>query len=162
MRLLRDGDESAVATMVAAGPGGPGEAAATRVVIAEDHAEMADVLRTYLEAVGYEVRVARDGVEAAAITAAFAPAVVVLDANMPGWSGWALLASWKGVPHEAPGGTRGEAAPALPSPAPAVVMLTGDDVFPAVARHAEAVLRKPAALRTIAAVVAQQVAARAG
>ena len=111
MRLLRDGDESAVATMVAAGPGGPGEAAATRVVIAEDHAEMADVLRTYLEAVGYEVRVARDGVEAAAITAAFAPAVVVLDANMPGWSGWALLASWKGVPHEAPGGTRGEAAP---------------------------------------------------
>lgn len=148
--------------MVAAGPGGAGEAAATRVVIAEDHAEMADVLRTYLEAVGYEVRVARDGVEAAAVTAAFAPAVVVLDANMPGWSGWALLAAWKGVPHEAPAGRGGDdPVPALPSRAPAVVMLTGDDVFPAVARHAEAVLRKPAALRTIAAVVAQQVAARA-
>jgi CheY-like chemotaxis protein len=130
-----------------------------RVLVAEDHAEMADVLRTYLEAAGYDVRVARDGVEAAELTARFAPTVVVLDANMPGWNGWALLAAWKGAPLP-PGAA---AMPPAPQPArvPAVVMLTGDDVFPAVASEADAILRKPAALRTIAAVVAQQLAARA-
>jgi CheY-like chemotaxis protein len=130
------------------------------VLIADDHAEMAEVLRTYLEAVGYEVRVARDGVEAAALTAEFGPSVVVLDANMPGWNGWALLAAWKGLPL--PPGVASHGTPPAPARVPAVVMLTGDDVFPSVASEAEAVLRKPAALRTIAAVVAQQVAARGG
>lgn len=139
-------------------PGPMPASGAARVLIAEDHAEMADVLRTYLEAVGYEVRVARDGVEAATLTAEFGPTVVVLDANMPGWNGWALLAAWKGVAP--PPGVVSHGTPPAPVRVPAVVMLTGDDVFPAVASEADAVLRKPAALRTIASVVAQQVAAR--
>ncbi len=152
---MHDGGPTAT-TMARTGV--PGATGAVRVLIAEDHAEMADVLRTYLEAVGYEVAVARDGVEAAELAVRLAPAVVVLDANMPGWSGWALLAAWKGAPQPA-GGAMPRPVPA-PSRVPAVVMLTGDDVFPEVARVADAILRKPAALRTIAAVVAEQVAAR--
>jgi two-component system, OmpR family, response regulator len=112
------------------------------LVIAEDHAEMADVLLTYLEAAGYEVHLARDGIAAASLIERVAPMLVVLDANMPGLSGWTILERLKG-----PGAT---------SPTPQVVMLTGDDNFPPVAALADVVLRKPAALRKIAAVLAER------
>jgi len=110
-----------------------------RIVVAEDHAEMADVLQTYLEAAGYEVHLARDGVLAASLIDSVRPTLVVMDANMPGLSGWTLLSRLKG---------RGAAAPL-------VVMLTGDDDFPDDAAQADVILRKPAALRRVAAVLAE-------
>jgi len=110
-----------------------------RIVVAEDHAEMADVLLTYLEASGYEVHLARDGVLAAAMIDEVKPTLVVLDANMPGLSGWTLLSRLK---------ERGAAAPL-------VVMLTGDDDFPDESVSADVILRKPAALRRVAAVLAE-------
>ena len=67
------------------------------------------------------------------------PSLVVLDANMPGLSGWTLLSRLK---------ERGAAAPL-------VVMLTGDDDFPVESASADVILRKPAALRRIAAVLAE-------
>jgi DNA-binding response OmpR family regulator len=115
-----------------------------RIVVAEDHAEMADVLQTYLEAAGYEVHLARDGVLAASMIDAVKPALAVLDANMPGLSGWTLLSRLKG---------RGASAPL-------VVMLTGDDDFPAESASADVILRKPAALRKVAAVLAELLAGR--
>lgn len=114
-------------------------ASRARIVVAEDHAEMADVLRTYLEAAGYDVHLARDGVLAASMIDEVQPALVVLDANMPGLSGWTLLSRLKG---------RGAAAPL-------VVMLTGDDDFPVESASADVILRKPAALRRVAAVLAE-------
>jgi DNA-binding response OmpR family regulator len=116
-----------------------------RIVVAEDHAEMADVLQTYLEAAGYEVHLARDGVLAASLIDAVQPALAVLDANMPGLSGWTLLSRLKG---------RG-------ADAPLVVMLTGDDDFPPESASADVILRKPAALRRVAAVLAELLAGRA-
>jgi DNA-binding response OmpR family regulator len=107
-------------------------------VVAEDHAEMADVLQTYLEAAGYEVHLARDGIIAAELIDQVQPALAVLDANMPGLSGWTLLTRLK---------ARGAGAPL-------VVMLTGDDEFPVESAKADTILRKPAALRRIAAVLA--------
>lgn len=115
-----------------------------RIVVAEDHAEMADVLLTYLEAAGYEVHLARDGVLAAAMIDEVKPTLVVLDANMPGLSGWTLLSRLK---------QRGMAAPL-------VVMLTGDDDFPAESASADVILRKPAALRRVAAVLAELLGAQ--
>jgi DNA-binding response OmpR family regulator len=115
-----------------------------RIVVAEDHAEMADVLRTYLEAAGYEVHLARDGVLAAELIDAVHPALAVLDANMPGLSGWTLLSRLKG---------RG-------ADSPLVVMLTGDDDFPVESASADVILRKPAALRRVAAVLAELLAGR--
>lgn len=117
-----------------------------RIVVAEDHAEMADVLQTYLEAAGYEVHLARDGVLAASLIDSVHPALAVLDANMPGLSGWTLLARIK---------ERGAGAPL-------VVMLTGDDDFPAESASADVILRKPAALRKVAAVLAELLAERPG
>lgn len=116
-----------------------------RIVVAEDHAEMADVLQTYLEAAGYDVHLARDGVLAASLIDEVQPALAVLDANMPGLSGWTLLSQLK---------QRGAAAPL-------VVMLTGDDDFPAESVSADMILRKPAALRRVAAVLAELLAGRA-
>ena len=121
--------EAAPATKVPARP---------RIVVAEDHAEMADVLQTYLEAAGYEVHLARDGVMAAAMISDVKPALAVLDANMPGMSGWTLLAQLKAERHTSP----------------LIVMLTGDDDFPVEAASADVILRKPAALRRVAAVLA--------
>ena len=115
-----------------------------RIVVAEDHAEMADVLQTYLEAAGYEVHLARDGVLAASLIDDVNPALAVLDANMPGLSGWTLLSRLK---------ERGAGAPL-------VVMLTGDDDFPAESASADVILRKPAALRRVAAVLAELLAGR--
>jgi DNA-binding response OmpR family regulator len=115
-----------------------------RIVVAEDHAEMADVLQTYLEAAGYDVHLARDGVMAAELIDTVQPVLAVLDANMPGLSGWTLLARLK----------------ARESGAPLVVMLTGDDDFPAESAKADVILRKPAALRRVAAVLADLLAGR--
>ena len=127
--------------------GDPGDAVASpraRIVVAEDHAEMGDVLLTYLEAAGYEVHLARDGVLAAAMIERVRPTLVVMDANMPGLSGWTLLSRLKGQGAEAP----------------LVVMLTGDDDFPEDAAQADVILRKPAALRRVAAVLAELLASR--
>lgn len=152
-------DTAAIATSVA--PPSPSGAGAACVLVAEDHAEMAEVLRTYLEAAGYAVVVARDGLEAGALAVREAPAVAILDANMPGCSGWALLAAWKGAESGSAGVTAAPAVVARPARVPAVLMLTGDDVFPPEAALADAVLRKPASLRAIAAAVAAQLAAGA-
>lgn len=121
-----------------------GAAVRQRIVVAEDHAEMADVLQTYLEAAGYDVHLARDGVMAAELIDTVQPALAVLDANMPGLSGWTVLARLK----------------ERETGAPLVVMLTGDDDFPAESARADAILRKPAALRGVAAVLAELLAGR--
>jgi len=59
------------------------EAAEGRVLVVEDDAEIADVLRRSLRGEGYEVRVSGDGVEALDVAAAFVPDLVVLDLGLP-------------------------------------------------------------------------------
>ena len=56
---------------------------ARRVLIADDNLDAAEVLSSLLEAMGHDVRVAHDGVEALAVGAAFEPEVVLLDLGMP-------------------------------------------------------------------------------
>ena len=132
-------DDAPPASTTVAVPTDSAAAICHRIVVAEDHAEMADVLQTYLEAAGYEVYLARDGVMAAELIDSVQPALAVLDANMPGLSGWTLLARLK----------------ERDARAPLVVMLTGDDDFPAESALADVILRKPAALRRVAAVIAE-------
>ena len=86
----------------------------------------------------------RDGIMAAELIDAEQPALAILDANMPGLSGWTLLTRLK---------ARGATAPL-------VVMLTGEDDFPAESAQADVILRKPAALRRIAAVLAELLSSR--
>jgi len=54
-----------------------------RVLIVEDDADIADVLRRSLRNEGYEVRTSADGVEALDVAAGFFPDLVVLDLGLP-------------------------------------------------------------------------------
>src|SRR5436309_14121486 len=59
------------------------EAATGRVLVVEDDAEIADVLRRTLRQEGHDVRAAADGVEALAIADEFVPDLVILDLGLP-------------------------------------------------------------------------------
>ncbi len=54
-----------------------------RVLVVEDDAEIADVLRRSLAQEGYEVQTSADGVEALDVAAGFVPDLVVLDLGLP-------------------------------------------------------------------------------
>jgi DNA-binding response OmpR family regulator len=58
-----------------------------RVLVVEDDADIADVLRRSLRNEGYEVRTSGDGAEALDIAAGFMPDLVVLDLGLPGMDG---------------------------------------------------------------------------
>jgi DNA-binding response OmpR family regulator len=57
--------------------------ATARVLVVEDDAEIADVLRRSLRKEGYDVRASADGVDALEAASAFAPDLVVLDLGLP-------------------------------------------------------------------------------
>src|SRR5918998_1738303 len=58
-----------------------------RVLIVEDDAEIADVLRRSLRIEGYDVKVSGDGTEALGEADLFEPDAVVLDLGLPGMDG---------------------------------------------------------------------------
>ena len=58
-----------------------------RVLIVEDDADIADVLRRSLRNEGYEVRTSADGIDALDVAAGFIPDLVVLDLGLPGLDG---------------------------------------------------------------------------
>ncbi|MFZ0158908.1 MAG: response regulator transcription factor [Kineosporiaceae bacterium] len=60
---------------------------AARVLVVEDDATVAEVVRTYLEHAGLEIEHAADGVTALAVAARMNPDLVVLDLMLPGLSG---------------------------------------------------------------------------
>ncbi|NTU85150.1 MAG: response regulator, partial [Chloroflexales bacterium] len=61
----------------------PGAAAPPRILLAEDSEENIRVLRDYLSAHGYEVTVARNGIEAVAEVEAQRPDAILMDIQMP-------------------------------------------------------------------------------
>src|SRR5215207_4381378 len=63
------------------------DASGGRVLVVEDDADIADVLRRSLRNEGYEVRTSADGVEALDVAAGFFPDLVVLDLGLPGMDG---------------------------------------------------------------------------
>lgn len=62
-----------------------------KILIADDEAEIRDVLRLYLEKDGYEVAEASDGVEAMEKLRKEKPDLVILDIMMPGLDGYRVL-----------------------------------------------------------------------
>lgn len=62
-----------------------------KILIADDEAEIRDVLRLYLEKDGYEVVEATDGVEAMEKIQNENPDLVILDIMMPGLDGYRVL-----------------------------------------------------------------------
>lgn len=62
-----------------------------KILIADDEAEIRDVLRLYLEKDGYEVTEASDGMEAMEILRKEKPDLAILDIMMPGLDGYRVL-----------------------------------------------------------------------
>ena len=63
------------------------EVATGRVLVIEDDAEIADVLRRFLRQEGHEVRIAADGEGALPAASEFVPDLVILDLGLPGVDG---------------------------------------------------------------------------
>jgi signal transduction histidine kinase len=59
-----------------------------RVLIAEDSADAAEMLRVMLRLKGHDVRVAEDGARAVALAEAFDPQIAFVDIGMPGMDGY--------------------------------------------------------------------------
>jgi two-component system phosphate regulon response regulator PhoB len=68
---------------------------ATRILIVEDEAAIAELLAINLRHAGYEVNVAPDAESAIASVTQMLPALVILDWMLPGQSGLALARSWR-------------------------------------------------------------------
>ena len=73
-----------------------------RILVVEDHDDLADALRVNLRAEGFRATVARDGRQALAAVRADAPEIVVLDLGLPGLDGFELLARLRAEGHWCP------------------------------------------------------------
>ena len=73
-----------------------------RILIVEDHEDLADALRANLRSEGYQASVASDGRQALAMVRAAPPDIVVLDLGIPGLDGLALLSHLRAEGHWCP------------------------------------------------------------
>ncbi|HYC50166.1 MAG TPA: response regulator [Gemmatimonadaceae bacterium] len=73
-----------------------------RILIVEDHDDLADALRTNLRSEGYQATVASDGRQALAMVRADPPDIIVLDLGIPGIDGLALLSRLRAEGHWCP------------------------------------------------------------
>ncbi len=73
-----------------------------RILIVEDHDDLADALRTNLRSEGYQASVASDGRQALAMVHADVPDLIVLDLGIPGIDGFALLSRLRAEGHWCP------------------------------------------------------------
>jgi DNA-binding response OmpR family regulator len=70
----------------------------TPILVVDDDPNSLDIVRTYLEAKGYEVATATDGRDALAKLEQVRPALVLLDVMMPGMDGWEVARVIKNHP----------------------------------------------------------------
>src|SRR5687767_2078635 len=73
-----------------------------RILIVEDHDDLADALRANLRSEGYHAAVASDGRQALAMVRADPPDIVVLDLGIPGIDGLTLLSRLRAEGHWCP------------------------------------------------------------
>lgn len=75
-----------------------------KILIAEDDVFLQKVFEAKMKKVGYEIRIATDGEEVAAILAEFTPDLIVLDLILPKKNGFEILkelkgsSKWKDIP----------------------------------------------------------------
>lgn len=71
----------------------PAPVSRCRVAVAEDDPAILELLQIHLETAGYDVELARNGVEAVELVKTSRPSVLVLDLNMPELDGFGVLAA---------------------------------------------------------------------
>lgn len=70
------------------------------ILVADDHAENVDILRTRLEASGYQILTAADGEAALSIARTYQPDLILLDIMMPKMDGIEVCKRLKGDPDQ--------------------------------------------------------------
>lgn len=68
------------------------------ILVVDDNADNAEIVRQYLQVRGYPITVAHDGDEALALYETVRPALVLLDVMMPGRDGWEVCKIMKQHP----------------------------------------------------------------
>ncbi len=68
---------------------------ATRILLVEDHPEVAQAQARLLRAIGYDVAIAQDGYEALAMARSDEPDIILLDIGLPGLDGYEVAAALK-------------------------------------------------------------------
>jgi CheY-like chemotaxis protein len=76
-------------------PNEPNVIATTDILVIEDDAILREAFAEWLQAAGYGVRTAKDGMAGLAAVKLAAPALVVTDIHMPGMSGTMVIAELK-------------------------------------------------------------------
>jgi len=69
-----------------------------RILIVDDNVQSVELLRALMQAEGYEVVAASNGLEALAQVAAFPPDLILLDIMMPGLDGFTVCRTLKADP----------------------------------------------------------------
>jgi two-component system cell cycle response regulator DivK len=77
----------------------PREMLMARILIVDDHPASLELVRAVLENDGYDVREARDGIEAVAMAVDWLPNLVLMDLQMPGMDGFATLRTLRNEPR---------------------------------------------------------------
>lgn len=70
-----------------------------RILIVDDHPASLELVRAVLENDGYDVREAKDGLEAVAAALDWLPDLVLMDLQMPGVDGFATLETMRKEPR---------------------------------------------------------------
>jgi DNA-binding response OmpR family regulator len=68
------------------------------VLVADDDEDILELIRLRLDRCGYELVVAHTGAEALAVASSWHPDLALLDVNMPGMDGYAVIAELRGDP----------------------------------------------------------------
>jgi CheY-like chemotaxis protein len=90
---------TAPATALEAWPENRLPARQRRVLIVDDNADLADILASALEALGFETRVANDGPSALTIARDFKPGMGLLDIGLPVMDGYELAKNLRQLPE---------------------------------------------------------------
>jgi CheY-like chemotaxis protein len=69
----------------------------SRILIVDDDQDMVEIFADVLGELGFETRVARDGLTALSIAQSFRPNVCLLDIGMPGMDGYEIAAKLRGL-----------------------------------------------------------------
>lgn len=85
-----------------AGEGAAEPVRGRRVLVIEDDAQAAELLRIHFESIGFEVAIAADAGTALALAEHGAPDLITLDLVLPGASGWDVLEQVKANPRLGP------------------------------------------------------------
>ena len=69
-----------------------------KILVADDEPDIREILQFNLEAEGYDVKTAKNGIEAIEISKEFLPELVILDVMMPGKSGIQACEEMRSIP----------------------------------------------------------------